>query len=73
MVCPWCGKEMQWGELRAGVRTAMQFRPKDAKYGFWENLAGVGALKGASDVWGNTRIPAAYCKDCKKLVLETEL
>ena len=56
MICPYCGNEMQRGEIFGDARGGMHFRQAGKKLGFFDMLAGVGRLTAARG-WAQNVIP----------------
>lgn len=73
MLCPYCGHEMKEGSIRCDVRTAVIWQEKDKKRSFSDRLAGQGLLSGVEKGFFHQWIPAAYCRDCRKMILDSEV
>lgn len=73
MICPWCGREMQVGELTCDGRRNLRFHPEGVKLTFGDMLCGIGLLTAARTKWMVIHLPVHYCDHCKKMVVETEV
>ena len=78
-VCPYCGKEMQSGNITGDGRTSVRFVPDDAEKGFMPSLerlvGGAGKLTAVNYVSLHCAfmIKARFCADCKKMIFDTDL
>ena len=77
MNCPYCGKPMEEGILTGSAKTCLRFRTEaDArKKGMdrvWDAIDGKGLLIDDSP-WCTYKIPACYCKNCQKMILDAKL
>lgn len=78
-VCPYCGKEMQSGNITGDGRTSVRFVPDDAEKGFLPSLerlvGGVGKINAVNYAYMNCgfTIKARFCADCKKMIFDTDL
>ena len=72
MLCPYCNNEMQHGEIFGDARGGMRFREDGKKLGFFEMLAGAGRITAVKG-WAQNIIPADFCRQCKKMIIETDI
>jgi hypothetical protein len=77
MNCPYCGKPVEEGTLMGSTKTGLRFQThtdarKNRMDRFLDSLGGKGLLKGEG-AFAGYRIPAAYCKNCEKMILNTKL
>ena len=73
MLCPYCSNEMQHGDITADPRGGMYFQPEGVKRSIGDMLCGVGRIMAARGTWGKMMLPADYCHQCKKLIVDTEI
>ena len=73
MNCPWCGREMQVGEIQGDGRRCVRFYPEGVKYTMGDILCGIGRLLAVKNKWSVFHLPAHYCGHCKRMVVETEV
>lgn len=75
MDCPYCGKQMQRGEILSDPRMRISWIPENRfNKSFMDKLwsADMHRLKNVtyrSGAW----IPGNYCSSCKKLIIDTEI
>ena len=73
MLCPWCEREMQAGEIIGDARSSVRFQPESKKLTFGDSLCGIGKLTAIKSKWATFYLPAHYCSHCRKMVVETDV
>lgn len=77
MKCPYCGNEMHSGLLRTyrePARWIPSAEEKSRLERFWDSLGGVGGLTAEQrNSWSGGKIPASFCPQCKKMIIETDI
>lgn len=71
MECPYCKQEMKRGYLYGDGRRSVRWQEEGKKLMITDKMAGIGLV--AKATWGTFKIPGEYCKNCKKLMIETEI
>ena len=52
-------------------RRSVRWQEEGKKLMITDKMAGIGLV--AKATWGTFKIPGEYCKNCKKLMIETEI
>lgn len=74
MKCPWCEREMQFGEILSDGRSGVRFQPEGKKLTFMDSLSGIGVVTATkTNAWVRARTPAHYCDHCGKMIIETKV
>lgn len=73
MECPYCKQEMKKGYLKGDGRSKVRWKEEGKKRSFGDTLAGVGLPMAVKYYWVDFKIPGEYCKQCKKLIIDTEI
>lgn len=71
MECPYCRQKMERGYLDGDGRRSVRWHEEGKKLSISDKLAGTGVV--AKPSFGLFRIPGAYCKKCRKLVIDVEI
>lgn len=71
MECPYCKQEMKRGYLDGDGRRSVRWLEEGKRLTVADKLAGNGVV--AKATWGTFKIPGEYCKNCKKLIIDTEV
>ena len=74
VACPYCGKEMQGGNITGDGRGSLFWQAAGTKRRISDYLGGRGLLKSVSykNFWRFT-LKGNYCPGCKKLIIDTEI
>lgn len=71
MECPYCRQEMKRGYLGGDGRRSVRWHEEGKRLTVADKLVGSGTV--AKATWGTFKIPGAYCRNCKKLIIDTEI
>ena len=72
MICPYCENEMKKGILKGDGRCATKFLEDGKKFTFSDLINGTGMID-ANYSFGTFRIEAYHCKNCKKMIINTDV
>jgi hypothetical protein len=71
MECPYCKQEMKRGYLKGDGRSKVRWQEEGKKVTFSDKVAGIGLTEATKYSWGTFQLPGEYCKNCKKLIIDT--
>jgi len=73
MNCPYCNKEMKKGVVSGDGRSTVIFSEGDKPTKLLDRLDGSGALLSQKRILSRFTIDACFCKDCRKLIIDTDV
>ncbi len=73
MECPYCKQEMIPGALTGDGRSRVIWETEKEKPGLIERMVGKGRVMGASYTLTRFRLEGAWCPNCKKMIIDTEI
>ncbi|MDO5151389.1 MAG: PF20097 family protein [Oscillospiraceae bacterium] len=73
MKCPYCNKEMIKGVVSGDGRSTVIFSEGIKPTKLLDRLDGSGALIPQKRTLSRFLIDACFCKDCKKLIIDTDV
>ena len=73
MKCPYCDREMRLGTLSGDGRKKLHWKEGNKKPSFGDLIAGIGQVKGVRYGLASFKIDAWYCKNCRKIIMDTEV
>lgn len=73
MNCPYCEKEMEKGVISGDGRSGVYWKAGEKRAGFMDKLGGEGRLNAVKYSLAVFEIDAYYCRECKKMIFDTEL
>lgn len=74
MDCPYCGKEMQRGEICGETRTKIRWMPENRFHlSSADKLCSEAHYVAALSAPGRFWIQADYCPACRKMIFETDI
>ena len=71
MECPYCKQEMKRGYLKGDGRQKVRWQEDGNDHALADAVFRVGLPDAVKYSWGKFKIPGEYCKNCKKLIIET--
>lgn len=71
MECPYCKQEMKKGYLKGDGRSKVRWHEEGKKSSLADKMVGIGLPEVAKYSLGAFQLPGAYCKNCKKLIINT--
>ncbi len=73
MECPYCKQEMKRGHLNGDGRMRVRWHEEGKHISLTDKMAGIGVPEATKYSLGTFKLPGAYCKNCKKLIIDTEI
>jgi hypothetical protein len=73
MECPYCKKEMREGILSGDARQGVCWKEGEKKASVIDKVVGSCKVTAAKVGLSTFTIPAHFCEDCKKMIIDTDV
>ena len=73
MQCPYCKKKMKEGILSGDARQGISWKEGEKKASMFDKMGGSCKVTAAKVGLSTFTIPAHFCEDCKKMIIDTDV